>query len=131
LTLNTQPQLSNTEKIAHIRALLAQHDEQRLATLRDEVAAELSEDDYFTILDQPARKDTKRLDIAFAAAHVQAIRALASLTGESTLTAVVRDALKVYAWLVTEQQRNRRIISGDRERGDRTELMPLLTVRVP
>lgn len=30
--------------------------------------------------------------------------------------------------MVTEQRRNRRIISEDRKKGDRTELMPLLKV---
>jgi TnpA family transposase len=49
--ITEQPQLSDAEKIVHIRALLAQHDEQRLATLRDEVATELSDDDYFSILE--------------------------------------------------------------------------------
>jgi hypothetical protein len=46
-----QPQLSDAEKIVHIRALLTHHDEQRLTTLRDEVATELSDDDYFSILE--------------------------------------------------------------------------------
>jgi hypothetical protein len=49
--ITEQPQLSDAEKIVHIRALLAQHDEQRLASLRDEVATELSDDDYFSILE--------------------------------------------------------------------------------
>jgi len=71
-----------------------------------------------------------RLEILLPPADIDAIRAVAALTGESTLTAVVRDALKAYAWLVTEQQRNRRIISEDRVRGDRTELMPLLKISV-
>ena len=48
--------------------------------------------------------------------------------GRTTLTAVVRDALKAYLWLVAEQQRHRRIISEDPERGDRIQLMPLLRV---
>ena len=78
----------------------------------------------------PARGVAKRLEILLPLADIEAVRAVAALTGESTLTAVVRDALKAYAWLVTEQQRNRRIISEDRECGDRTELMPLLKVTV-
>ena len=44
-------QLSDAEKIVHIRALLAQHDEQRLVSLREEVATELSDEDYFSILE--------------------------------------------------------------------------------
>jgi len=49
--ITEQPQLSDAEKIVHIRALLAQHDEQRLVSLREEVATELSDDDYFSILE--------------------------------------------------------------------------------
>lgn len=44
-------QLSDAEKIVHIRALLAQHNEQRLISLREEVATELSDEDYFSILE--------------------------------------------------------------------------------
>ena len=49
--ITEQPQLSDAEKVALIRALLAQHDEQRLATLHDEVATELSDDAYCSILE--------------------------------------------------------------------------------
>lgn len=49
--ITEQPQLSDTEKIAHIRVQLAQHDEQTLTTLREEVATELSDDDYFSLLE--------------------------------------------------------------------------------
>jgi TnpA family transposase len=49
--ITEQPQLSDAEKIVHIRALLAQHDEQRLASLREEVATELSDENYFSILE--------------------------------------------------------------------------------
>jgi TnpA family transposase len=49
--MTEHPQFSDAEKIVHIRALLAQPDEQRLASLREEVATELSEDDYFSILE--------------------------------------------------------------------------------
>jgi hypothetical protein len=73
-------------------------------------------------------EDTRRLEIEVPAAEVQALRQVAALTGETTLTAVLRAALKAYAWLVTEQQRHRRIISEARGGGDRTELMPLLKV---
>jgi ribosomal protein S4 len=49
--ITEQPQLSDAEKIAHIRVLLEHHDEQTLAALREEVATELSDDDYFSILE--------------------------------------------------------------------------------
>ena len=49
--ITEQPQLSDAEKVTQIRALLQQQDEQTLTALRGEVATELSDDDYFTILD--------------------------------------------------------------------------------
>jgi hypothetical protein len=76
----------------------------------------------------PSRSVAKRLDIEVSPTEVDAIRRVAALTGQTTLAAVMRDALKAYAWLVTEQCRNRRIISEDPERGDRIQLMPLLRV---
>jgi hypothetical protein len=76
----------------------------------------------------PARGSARRLEILMPPEDIDAIRAVAALTGESTLTAVVRDALKVYTWLVLEQRRNRAIIAEDRVSGTRTELMPLLKV---
>jgi hypothetical protein len=76
----------------------------------------------------PARGVAKRLEIEMPPADIETLGQVASWTGQSTLTAVVRDALKAYVWMVTEQRRNRRIFSEDRERGDRTELMPLLKV---
>lgn len=75
-----------------------------------------------------ARGETKRLEILLPATDVEAVLAVADLTGHSTVTAVVRDALKAYAWLVLEQRRNRAIIAEDRVSGVRTELMPLLKV---
>jgi hypothetical protein len=49
--ITEQAQLSDTEKIAHIRAQLAHHDEHTLTTLREEVATELSDEDYFSLLE--------------------------------------------------------------------------------
>jgi hypothetical protein len=76
----------------------------------------------------PARGVSQRLELNLPPADIEAIRTVAALTGETTLTAVVRDALKAYLWLVVEQQHHRRIISEDPERGDRIQLMPLLRV---
>jgi|KBSSwiStaDraftv2_1062776.scaffolds.fasta_scaffold5752013_1 hypothetical protein len=74
----------------------------------------------------PSRGVAKRLEIEVLPTDVAVIRQVAALTGQTTLAAVMRDALKAYAWMVREQYRNRRIISEDRERGDRVELMPVL-----
>jgi hypothetical protein len=68
------------------------------------------------------------LEILMPPADVDAIRKVAAWTGESTLTAVVRNALKAYVWMVAEQRRNCRILSEDRSSGARTELMHLLNV---
>jgi len=76
----------------------------------------------------PSRSVTKRLDIEVSPTEVDAIRRVAVLTGQTTFAAVMRDALKAYIRMVTEQQRNRRIISEDPEHGDRIQLMPLLNV---
>jgi hypothetical protein len=76
----------------------------------------------------PARGVSQRLELNLPPADIEAIRTVAALTGETTLTAVVRDALKAYLWLVVEQHHHRRIISEDPERGDRIQLMPLLRV---
>jgi hypothetical protein len=69
-----------------------------------------------------------RLEIAVPAADLRELRKVAALTGETTLTAVLRDALKAYVWMVGEQRRDRRILSEARTGGDRVELMPLLKV---
>jgi hypothetical protein len=79
-------------------------------------------------LDVQGQGGTHRLEIAVSTADLQALHKVASLTGETTLTAVLRDALKVYTWVVIEQQRNQAIIAEDRASGTRTELMPLLCV---
>ena len=76
----------------------------------------------------PARGVSQRVEINLPPTDIEAIRTVAALTGETTLTAVLRNALKAYAWLVMEQQRNRAIIAEDRVSGARTELMPLLRV---
>ena len=79
----------------------------------------------------PSRGVAKRLEIEVLPTEVEAIRQVAALPGQTTLAAVRRDALKASAWMVMEQRRNRRIISEDRERGDRVELMPLEAVEKP
>jgi len=55
----------------------------------------------------------KRVQFEFADETYKAIHELADLTGETSMAAVIRDALKAYAWLVDEQRRGRRIISQD------------------
>jgi hypothetical protein len=57
---------------------------------------------------------------------VQALKDLAETTGEPTLAGVVRDALKVYAWIIEEQKQGRRIVSEGKKGEDKRELVPLL-----
>jgi hypothetical protein len=78
-----------------------------------------------------ARKQTKRIDVELALTDIDIIRTVAALTGETTFMAVVRDALKAYAWMVMEQHRDRRIISEARMGGDRVEMMPLVRISEP
>ena len=77
----------------------------------------------------PARGLGQRMELTLPPADVEAIRTVAALTGESTFTAVVRNALKAYTWLVIEQQRKRQILSVDPAGDDRIQLLPLLSVR--
>ncbi len=72
------------------------------------------------------RRATKRLQFEFPTTAINTLQELAALTGEPTLAGVLRDALKVYAWILTEQQHDRRIISEDRAGQERRELVPLL-----
>ena len=48
--------------------------------------------------------ELKRLQFDFPVPAVQVLQELAALTGEPTLAGVVRDALKVYTWLIEEQK---------------------------
>ena len=48
----------------------------------------------------PVREEKSRLEILLAAKDIETVRVVADLTGHSTATAVVRGALKAYAWLV-------------------------------
>lgn len=76
----------------------------------------------------PVREEKSRLDILLPTKDLETIRVVADLTGHTTATAVLREALKAYAWLVMEQRRNHAIIAEDRTSGKRKELMPLLQV---
>ena len=55
----------------------------------------------------------KRVQFEFTEETYKAINQLAERTGETSMAAVIRDALKVYSWLVDEQKQGRRIISQD------------------
>lgn len=71
----------------------------------------------------------KRLQFDFPLPAVQVLQELAEETGEPTLAAVVRDALKVYTWIIEEQKQGRRIVSEDKKGQRQRELVPLLKYR--
>lgn len=78
--------------------------------------------------DQP-KDEMKRLQFDFPLPAVQVLQELAEETGEPTLAGVVRDALKVYTWIIEEQKHGRRIMSEDKKGQSKRELIPLLKYR--
>jgi hypothetical protein len=77
----------------------------------------------------PPKVETKRLQFDFPLPAVQVLHELAEETGEPTLAGVVRDALKVYTWIIEEQKQGRRIVSEDKKGQSKRELVPLLKYR--
>jgi hypothetical protein len=73
--------------------------------------------------------EIKRLQFDFPLPAVQVLQELAEETGEPTLAGVVRDALKVYTWIIKEQKQGRRIMSEDKKGQSKRELVPLLKYR--
>ncbi len=71
----------------------------------------------------------KRLQFDFPLPAVQVLQELAEETGEPTLAGVVRDALKVYTWIIEEQKHGRRILSEDKKGQTKRELIPLVKFR--
>jgi hypothetical protein len=78
--------------------------------------------------DQP-KVEMKRLQFDFPLPAVQVLQELAEETGEPTLAGVLRDALKVYTWIIEEQKQGRRIMSEDKKGQTKRELIPLLKYR--
>jgi len=69
---------------------------------------------------------TKRLQFQFPEAAIHSLRDLAVRTGQPTIAGVLREALKVYTWIVNEQEQGRSIFSADRQTRRRREILPLL-----
>jgi len=69
---------------------------------------------------------TKRLQFQFPEAAIHSLRDLAVRTGQPTIAGVLREALKVYTWIVNEQEQGRAIFSIDRQTRRRREILPLL-----
>ncbi len=67
----------------------------------------------------------RKVQFEFTDETYAAINSLADVTGARSMSAVIRDALKVYAWLIDEQRAGRKILSQDPKTQDRKELVPL------
>jgi len=78
---------------------------------------------------EPPKVAMKRLQFDFPLSAVQVLQELAEETGEPTLAGVVRDALKVYTWIIEEQKLGRRILSEDKKGQSKRELVPLVKFR--
>lgn len=55
----------------------------------------------------------KKVQFEFTDETHGAIKQLATTTGATSMAAVIRDALKVYSWLLDEQRHGRKILSVD------------------
>lgn len=74
----------------------------------------------------PPKGEMKRLQFDFPLAAVCVLQELAEETGEPTLAGVVRDALKVYTWIVEEQKQGRRLVLEDKKGQSKREIVLLL-----
>jgi ribbon-helix-helix CopG family protein len=67
----------------------------------------------------------KKVQFEFTDETYAAINSLAEVTGARSMSAVIRDALKTYAWLIDEQRAGRKILSQDPKTHETKELVPL------
>jgi len=67
----------------------------------------------------------KKVQFEFTDETYAAINSLATVTGARSMSAVIRDALKTYAWLIDEQRAGRKIMSQDPKTLETKELVPL------
>jgi hypothetical protein len=72
----------------------------------------------------------KKVQFEFTDETYEAINALAQLTGARSMSAVIRDALKTYAWLIDEQRAGNKILSKNSKTEETKELVPLTVTRV-
>jgi len=67
----------------------------------------------------------RKVQFEFTDETYAAINSLAEVTGARSMSAVIRDALKTYAWLIDEQRAGRKILSQDPQTRETKELVPL------
>jgi len=67
----------------------------------------------------------RKVQFEFTEETYKAIISLAEVTGVRSMSAVIRDALKTYAWLIDEQGAGNKILSQNSKTGETKELVPL------
>lgn len=67
----------------------------------------------------------KKAQFEFTDETYASINSLAKVTGARSLSAVIRDALKTYAWLIDEQRAGNKILSQNPKTHETKELVPL------
>jgi len=67
----------------------------------------------------------RKVQFEFTDETYAAINSLAEVTGVRSMSAVIRDALKIYAWLIDEQRAGRKILAQDPTTRETKELVPL------
>ncbi len=67
----------------------------------------------------------KKVQFEFTDETYGAINSLAKATGVPSMSAVIRDALKIYAWLIDEQRAGNKLFSQNPETKATRELVPL------
>lgn len=67
----------------------------------------------------------RKVQFEFTDETYAAINSLAEVTGARSMSGVIRDALKTYAWLIDEQRAGRKILSQDPKTHETKELVPL------
>jgi hypothetical protein len=67
----------------------------------------------------------RKVQFEFTDETYTAINNLADITGARSMSAVIRDALKTYAWLIDEQRAGRKILSQDPKTHETRELVTL------
>jgi hypothetical protein len=70
----------------------------------------------------------KKVQFEFTDETYEAINNLAKMTEARSMAAVIRDALKTYAWLIDEQRAGNKILSRSPV-GETKELVPLAGIQ--
>ena len=67
----------------------------------------------------------RKVQFEFTDETYDAINRMAEITGARSMSAVIRDALKTYAWLIDEQRAGNKILAQNRRTRHTKELVTL------